>query len=194
MPTTLDGHAACDEASPPQPGQFASDLCVAAEGAARQAERLGVRVLRLRLGLVLGRGDGALPPQSLAARLGLGAVLGSGRQPMPWIHLDDVVGLIGHALHTPSLHGALNAVAPEACTQAQFAAQLAAAHGRRVHLRMPAWPLRLLAGEMATLLLDGRVVLPVAARRAGYRYRYPQLAPALADLTARAPRGLPALP
>lgn len=171
-----------DEASPPRPGEFQSDLCAAIEHEARRAEALGVRVVRLRLGMVLGRGDGAYPMLALAARLGLGAVLGSGRQPAPWIHLDDAVGMIRFAMGDERLEGAVNAVAPDMPTQARFARALAASFGRRVWLRVPEAPMRVLMGEMATLLLDGQNVVPRVAVAAGYGFRYAGLEGALAEL------------
>lgn len=173
-----------DEQSPPRPGQFQSDLCVAIEHEARRAEALGVRVVRLRFGVVLGRGDGAYPMLALSARLGLGAVLGSGRQPAPWIHLDDAVGLIRFALVEPGLSGAVNAVAPETRPQADFARAMAASFGRRVWLRMPGTPMRWILGEMSELLLEGQNLVPKAALEAGFRFRHPTLAGALADLAA----------
>ncbi len=172
----------CTEASPPRPGEFQSDLCAAIEHEARRAEALGVRVVRLRLGVVLGREDGAYPMQALAARLGLGAVLGDGRQHMPWLHRDDAVGLIRFVMETQALAGAVNAVAPEPVQQAGFTRALAASFGRRAWLRTPGWPLRRLAGEMSTLLLDGQNVQPAAALAAGYAFRFPTLRAALADL------------
>jgi uncharacterized protein (TIGR01777 family) len=174
----------CDESSPPRPGQFQSDLCVATEHEARRAEALGVRVVRLRFGVVLGQGGGAWPMQALVARLGLGALLGSGRQAAPWIHLDDAVGLIRHALAHPRLAGAMNVVAPDIPPQARFVRAMAASFGRQVRLRLPAWPLRRAAGEMSTLLLDGQNALPGVARGTGYRYRYPTLDGAMAALAA----------
>lgn len=86
-----------DETAPPRPGEFQSDLCAAIEHEARRAEALGVRVVRMRFGVVLGRGGGAY--------LGLGAVLGHGRQPAPWIHLADAVGLVRFAMAHPNLQG-----------------------------------------------------------------------------------------
>ena len=173
-----------DESGPPQPGQFQSDLCVGIERDALGAEALGLRVVCLRFGVVLGHGDGAYPAQALAARLGLGAVLGSGRQAMAWLHLDDAVGLIQHALASPDLHGPVNAVAPEGCTQAQFTRALAASFGRRAWLRVPAGALRLAMGEMSELLLGGVPMVPAAALGSGYRFRYPQLEGALAALAS----------
>lgn len=183
----VDSGEPCTEDTDPKPGEFQSDLCAAIEHEARRAEALGVRVVRLRFGVVLGRKDGAYPMQALAAKLGFGAVLGSGQQPAPWLHRDDAVGLIRFALDRDTLTGPVNAVAPDVPQQAGFARALAASFGRRVHLRMPAWPLRQLAGEMSTLLLDGQHVVPTAALAAGYRFRHPTLAGALADLAAPAP-------
>lgn len=181
--------APCTEASPPRPGEFQSDLCAAIEHEARRAEALGVRVVRLRFGVVLGLGGGAYPMQALAARLGLGARLGTGQQPAPWLHRDDAVGLIRFALGQPQLSGAVNAVAPNTPRQSDFARALAASFGRRVWLRAPAWPLRHLAGEMSTILLDGQNAIPAAALAADYRFRYPTLQGALADLAARPASG-----
>ena len=146
-----------------------------------------MRVVRLRLGVVLGRGDGAWPMLALAARLGLGAVLGSGVQAAPWIHLDDAVGLIRFALARDELAGALNAVAPDTRPQAAFTQALAASFGRRAWLRVPRAPMRAALGEMAELLLDGQNVVPRAALDAGYAFRHPSLDGAFADLAGRAP-------
>lgn len=174
----------CDEGTPPQPGVFQSDLCAAAEHEARRLEGLGLRVVRLRFGVVLGAEDGAYPMQALAARLGAGAVLGDGRQPMPWLHLDDAVGLVQWALSDSAVHGAVNAVAPEGCDQATFTQALAGSFGRRAWLRVPAAPLRAAAGEMSTLLLDGQAVWPRRALAGGYHFRYATLRQALPALAA----------
>lgn len=179
-----DADLPCDETLPPRPGQFQSDLCAAVERDAQQAEAWGARVVRLRLGVVLGRDGGAYPPQALAARLGLGAVLGSGHQPAPWVHIEDAVGLACFALAQEDLAGPVNAVAPDTPSQERFVRALAASYGRGVHLRVPAAALRLAMGEMADLLLHGRHVVPAAAARAGYAFAFPALEPALAQLAA----------
>ena len=181
----------CPEAAPAQPEQFQSALCAAVEHEARRAEGLGLRVVRLRFGVVLGREDGAYPMLALSSRLGLGAVLGTGRQPAPWIHLEDAIGLIHHALATPSLQGAVNAVAPHGVDQAAFSSALATSFDRPRWLRVPAWPLRVFAGEMSTLLLDGQFAVPDKALASGYRYAFPSLETALADLALAAPTPLP---
>lgn len=177
----VSGEALAED-GPPLPGQFQSDLCVAIEHEARRAEALGVRVVRLRFGVVLGRGDGAYPMLALSARWGLGAILGSGLQPAPWIHLADAVGLIRHGLDHKPLHGAVNAVAPETPSQADFSRTLAKSFGRGVYLRMPEAPLRWLMGEMSTLLLDGQNLVPRAAVATGYRFEFPALEQAVQDL------------
>jgi uncharacterized protein (TIGR01777 family) len=171
-----------DETAGPRPGEFQSDLCAAIEHEARRAEGLGVRVVRMRFGVVLGRGDGAYPMLALSARMGLGAVLGSGRQAAPWIHIDDAVGMLRFALAQDSLRGPVNAVAPDTVPQAQFAKALAASFGRCVWMRVPDAPMRLVLGEMSTLLLDGQNARPRAAVAAGYRFAYPRLQGAFAAL------------
>ncbi|MDA8455577.1 TIGR01777 family oxidoreductase [Acidovorax sp. GBBC 3334] len=170
-----EGGAVLREGHAPQPGRFQSDLCARIEQEALRAEALGVRVVCLRLGIVLGADGGAYPAQALAARWGLGAVLGHGRQPVPWIHRDDAVGLILHACRQPRLSGAVNAVAPVVPSQRAFAAALAASFGRGGRLRLPAWLLRAALGEMSELLLCGQRAVPVRAAASGYVFRHPTL-------------------
>jgi uncharacterized protein (TIGR01777 family) len=170
------------EDASPQPGRFQSDLCAAIEHEARRAETLGVRVVRMRFGLVLGHDGGSYPPLALAARMGLGARLGSGRQPVPWIHIDDAVALVRFALDNAHVRGAINAVAPEIIRQAAFTATLARSFGRSAFLRVPAWLLRAAMGEMSELLLCGQSVLPRTAQACGFAFRYPKLSQAAAHL------------
>lgn len=180
-----EGDGLLDEACSAQPGRFQSDLCVQIEHEARRAEALGMRVVCLRLGIVLGADGGAYPPLALAARLGLGAVLGSGQQPVPWVHRDDALGLIRHAMQHDALSGPVNAVAPHQPTQAEFTRALAASYGRRTFLRVPAWPLRLLMGEMSELLLCGQRAVPSRALASGYMFVQPTISQAMALLAAR---------
>ncbi|QIL83753.1 TIGR01777 family protein [Diaphorobacter sp. HDW4A] len=176
---TVHGSARIDESAASDPGRFQSDLCVAIEREVQLAERFGTRVVCVRPGVVLGADGGALPPQVLATRLGFGAIIGSGRQPMPWVHLDDLVGLIRHAMSEPVLHGALNAVAPGMVSQATFARTLATVHHRPLWMKMPAGALRLMLGEMSELLLDGQRVAPTKALASGYHFQHPALRGAL---------------
>lgn len=164
---------------------FQAQLCGAWEDAARRAEDLGVRTVRARIGLVLGRDGGALDSMLPAFRLGLGGRLGSGRQVMSWIHLCDLVALLRWAMADDGIAGAVNATAPEPATNAAFAQALGAALGRPALLPMPAPLLRLALGDAASLLLDGRPVLPQRALDHGFRFRYPTIEAALADILRR---------
>jgi uncharacterized protein (TIGR01777 family) len=175
-----------DETAPPQPGAFQSDLCAAWEREACAASALGVRVVRLRFGVVLGRDGGLFPALALAARLGAAAVLGSGLQPFAWVHRADAVGLIRFAIDQPALRGAVNAVAPDAPSQAAFASAVAASVGSRARLSIPARLLKLAAGEASELLLEGQAAAPRRALAAGYRFRHPRLEAAVAELAAAA--------
>jgi uncharacterized protein (TIGR01777 family) len=177
------GDALLDENAPPG-DEYQSELCVAWENAACQAEALGVRVCRLRTGIVLGRDGGALKSMLLPFKLGLGGPLGDGRQWMSWIHLDDLVGIILYLLQHETLTGAFNGTAPEPATNAAFVRALAAALRRPAFLHMPAPVVRLLVGEMAHLLLTGQRVLPARTLATGYTFRYPRLPEALAACLA----------
>lgn len=163
---------------------FQSRLCREWEEAASAAETLGVRVVRLRIGLVLGRDGGALPSLARPLRLGLGAVLGSGKQFVSWIHMEDLLRLLDLAIETPSLRGPVNAVGPQPASHAQLQRALALALRRPLWLRVPAWALRLVLGEMAQLLVDGQRVFPKRALRAGFSFQHPHLREALCELLA----------
>jgi uncharacterized protein (TIGR01777 family) len=125
---------------------------------------------------------GALPALLRPARLGLSAVLGTGKQGMPWIHMEDALRLIEHAIGDAQLHGAVNAVAPGHVTQREFQQLLASALHRPLWLRLPEWPLRLMLGEMSQLLLDGQHVLPRKCQQHGFQFQHPRLRAALENL------------
>jgi hypothetical protein len=173
------GEELLDETAPPGTG-FLADLCVAWETEAARAEALGLRRVSLRFGPVLSRRGGALALLAPIFRLGLGGRLGSGRQWMPWLHLDDAVGLALCALRDAGLAGPLNAVAPEALRNADFTRQLARAVRRPALLPVPALAVRLALGELAGELLGSRRLLPARAEAAGYAFAHPELAGALA--------------
>ena len=174
--------AELDETAPPQPGQFQSDLCAAWENEAKTLRPLGVRVVKLRFGAILGREGGMYPPLALIARLGVGTILGSGRQAMPWVHLDDVVAVLRLAIAQDSLEGAVNVVAPGLVSQAAFARSVAGS--RAICPRVPAALIAALGGEAATLLLGGQAATPRRLLAAGFRFTHPTLAGAVAALSA----------
>ena len=160
---------------------YLAEVCKAWENEAMAAEPLGIRVVRLRTGVVLDSRGGALKRMLPPFRLGAGGKLGNGRQWMPWIHIQDLVGLIQFALDRP-LRGPLNGVAPYPVVNADFTKALAAAVKRPAIFPVPAFALRLLFGEMSEILLASQRVLPKEAEAAGFPFRFAQLAPALADL------------
>ncbi len=175
-----------DEHSPAQ-AIFMSQLCQEWEQQAQRASEAGSQVTCLRFGLVLGKG-GAWPMMSLPFRLGLGGRLGSGQQWYSWIHLHDLLNIIDFALQQPTTTNTFrvwNGVAPQALRQAEFARVTAIALRRPCLLPTPAWPMRLLLGEQADLLLEGQRVYPRALSDLGFQFEYPELSQALAQLENR---------
>ncbi|MEW6542182.1 MAG: TIGR01777 family oxidoreductase [Nitrospirota bacterium] len=164
---------------------FLADLCVAWEREARQAESLGLRVVRLRTGMVLGEDGGALPRMLLPFRLFLGGPVAPGTQWMSWIHRTDLVGLIQWILRDRTVAGAVNGVAPGAVTMIEFCRTLGRVLHRPSWLPVPRFVLTLAIGELATLLTTGPRVEPAAAVRGGYQFRYSTLEPALGDILSR---------
>ena len=161
---------------------FLSRVCVAWEREAGKAEDYGLRVVRLRTGIVLGKGGGALAKMALPFKLFLGGPLGDGNQPMSWIHLEDEIGLILFLLDHPEARGAINATAPNPATMSEFCKTLGDVLNRPSWAPVPAFALRLLLGEMADMLLNGQRVLPAAAQKLGYVFQYPTLPEALRSL------------
>lgn len=161
---------------------FQSHLCQAWELAAQRAVQHGVRVCRLRAGLVFGRQGGALPQLARSARMRMALILGRGTQWLSWIHSDDLVRLIERCVDDREWSGAFNATAPEPVRQAQFARALAGRFGRAFAVRVPDRVLRLGLGEMAQLLADGQRVIPFNAASRGFEFRYSTLDAALAAL------------
>ena len=168
------------ETSPPGQG-FLSEVVSEWENAARAAELASIRVVRLRLGVVLGRG-GALAKILPPFRLGFGGRIGSGRQWMSWIHIEDAVRLMLFALDNPALAGAVNATAPNPVTNSEFTSELAHVLHRPAVFPVPEFALELLFGEMAGVLISGQRVLPKVAPAAGFQFHYPELRPALTHI------------
>lgn len=179
------GDTTLDEAAPAGEG-FLPEVCAAWEQEARAAEAFGVRVVSVRIGVVLAKGGGALARMLPPFRLGLGGHLGSGRQWMAWVHLDDVIELFLHASRSAELRGALNAVSPHPVTNREFTMALGRALHRPAILSVPRIALRLALGEMSEVLTDSARVLPRVAERSGYRFEYPHLDEALAAVLSDA--------
>ncbi|HTK94955.1 MAG TPA: TIGR01777 family oxidoreductase [Terriglobales bacterium] len=153
------------------------------EAAAQPAERKGVRVVKLRFGIVLARQGGALAKMLTPFRLGLGGKVGSGRQYWSWVALDDVVGAVRHALGNEALRGPLNVVAPQPARNAEFTQALGRALHRPTVFPMPAFAARLALGEMGeALLLSSQKVDATNLAASGYNFKYPQLEHALAAI------------
>jgi len=170
------------ESSPAGSG-FLSELTQEWEAAGSRAEDLGIRVVLLRLGVVLSGAGGALEKMRRPFRMGLGGPLGSGAQWFPWIHIDDVVGVIQWALQTPSARGAYNLVAPEQVQQRDFARSLGRAMGRPAVLPAPEFALRLTFGELADeAMLASHRARPFRLKSADFPFQWPELAPALEDV------------
>ncbi|HVE87807.1 MAG TPA: TIGR01777 family oxidoreductase, partial [Myxococcales bacterium] len=178
------GDEVLDERSGPG-GDFTAHVCSAWEDAARPAEQAGLRLAIIRIGVALHTSGGALQKMLPPFKLGLGGPLGHGRQWMSWVHRDDVVSLLLHALQSPQASGVLNGTAPEPVTNADFTRALGRALHRPAFLRAPATALRLALGEMSTLLLDGQRVVPRRTLETGFHFAYPTLDAAFAHLFAR---------
>jgi len=159
---------------------FLAEVCAAWEREAVAAEALGVRVVRVRTGVVLDARGGALARMLPPFRFGLGGRLGNGRQWMSWIHAADLAALMAFALSHP-VSGAMNGVAPEPVRNAEFTRALAGALRRPAIFPVPPFALRLAFGEMAGMLLASQRVAPQTAERAGYSFRFRELQPALED-------------
>jgi uncharacterized protein (TIGR01777 family) len=170
------------EESAPGSG-FMAEVCVAWEKEADAAAPLGIRLVKLRTGMVLGAHGGALAKMLPPFKAGMGGKLGSGDQWMSWIHLDDLVGIIQHALENP-MQGAVNGTSPNPVTNAEFTKALGHAVSRPAVVPMPAFTLKFMFGEMSEVMLASQRILPKVAEGAGYQFRYPAVEEALANVVA----------
>jgi hypothetical protein len=175
------GDRLISEDTPPTPG-FTHDLCAAWEAEALRAESRGVRVCLVRTGVVLDRSGGALAKMLPAFQLGLGGRLGSGRHYFPWIHREDIAAIYQWLLGNPAAQGAYNASAPNPVTNAEFTRALAQALGRPAVFPVPGAALKLLFGEMSELLLVSSRMVPGRLLAEGFKFRFPELGPALAAI------------
>ncbi|MGH7796891.1 MAG: TIGR01777 family oxidoreductase [Candidatus Binatia bacterium] len=161
---------------------FLSQLCLDWEGEALKAEAHGIRVAIARTGIVLDRGKGALEKMVPPFKMFLGGPLGSGKQWMPWIHIDDEIGLLLFLMENENARGAFNATAPNPVTMEEFAKALGEVLNRPSWVSVPPSALALMLGEMADMLLTGQRAVPEAALKLGYIFKFPKLADALRSL------------
>ncbi len=175
------GEETLTESSMPGRG-FLPGVCVEWEHEADQAADLGLRVAKLRIGVVLGKGGGALEKMLPPFKLGAGGVVGDGKQWMSWIHVDDLVSLLMLAIESSAMEGPLNAVAPHPVRNEEFTKVLAAALHRPAVFAVPAFALKVMYGEMAEVVLGSQKVLPKAPEQYGFQWKYPQLSGALAEI------------
>ena len=171
------------EESEPPGDDFLAQVTVGWEEEAQAAEQLGVRVVRTRTGIVLAPDGGALKRMLPPFKLGLGGPVGSGRQYMPWIHIDDVVGALLFCLDTEAASGPVNVTAPEPVPNREFAKTLGRVLGRPAVLPVPAAVLKLALGEMSLVVTTGQRAVPARLTELGYRFRHPELETALRDVT-----------
>lgn len=175
------GEEVLTESSPAGTG-FLPDVCREWEAEADRTETAGIRAVRIRIGVVLGTGGGALAQMLPPFKMFVGGQLGSGRQWMSWVHLDDVAGIMRFAIDTPSLRGPVNATSPNPVRNSEFTRVLARTIRRPALFTVPEAALKVLFGEMAEVLLGSQRILPRAAETAGYQFRFPELGPALRNL------------
>ena len=180
------GDEELDETSPAGRG-FLAEVCTAWEREALAAEELGIRVVCVRLGIVLALAGGALARMLTPFKMGAGGRLGSGKQWVPWVHIDDVVGALVHASRSTAVRGAMNAVSPHPVTNAEFTRRLGHAVHRPALLPIPKTALRIAFGELGEMLVASQRVLPRVAERTGYVFKHANLDSALAAVVA-APR------
>lgn len=162
---------------------FLANVCKDWEDTAEAVTSLGLRLVKLRTGIVLGMG-GAIAKMLPIFQVGGGGKIGSGKQWFSWIHRDDLVELIIYALQNDQISGALNATAPKAVTNEDFTVAFAKAIKRPAFLPVPAAALILIFGEGATVLLDGQRVLPHKAEINKFTFKYPEISAALAQIFA----------
>jgi uncharacterized protein (TIGR01777 family) len=178
------GDEVVDESVPGGGGDFLGEVCAAWEREAERAEELGMRVVRVRTGVVLDRRGGALARMLTPFRAGVGGPIAGGDQYMPWIHADDLVGIYLAAIDGAHWSGPVNASAPAPVTNREFSRALGHALHRPAVLPIPGAALRLLYGEMAEIVTEGQRAVPRRALELGYRFAHPDLEEALRDALA----------
>ena len=164
---------------------FLAEVTAAWEAEAVRAEELGMRVVRTRTGVVLSDSGGALEKMLPPFKLGVGGPVAGGEQYVPWVHMDDVVGAVLFALDTPAANGPLNVTAPEPVTNRELSRALGRVLHRPALAPVPGLAVKLLYGEMSTIVTTGQRAVPARLEELGYDFRRPDLEDALRDATGR---------
>jgi uncharacterized protein (TIGR01777 family) len=173
----------------PPAGDFVGETCRLWEETASQFEKAGIRTVKLRTGIVLDKYDGALARLLLPMKLYAGSAMGSGKQYMPWIHLDDLCEMYFMAICAPEMNGAFNAAAPYSVTNQEFTRCLAnVLHKPLWFPKIPSLVLKVVFGEMSSIILEGSRVSAEKIIKAGFSFRFPELKPALEDILIRMPK------
>ncbi|HEX8854034.1 MAG TPA: TIGR01777 family oxidoreductase [Thermoleophilaceae bacterium] len=176
------GDERVDETAPPARGDFLADVVVDWEAEAARAEELGVRVVRTRTGVVLSPKGGALDRMLPFFKAGLGGPVAGGRQYVPWIHVDDVANAMLFLLDNEAASGPVNLAAPEPATNLELSKALGRALHRPAFAPVPAFALKALYGEMASVVTTGVREVPKRLEELGYQFSHPALEPALRDV------------
>jgi hypothetical protein len=166
----------------PEGDDFLANLCKAWEASTEAVEAQGVRRAIIRTALILDAKEGALPRMALPFKLFVGGPLGSGKQPVPWIHLDDEVRAIRFLIENSSAKGAFNLVAPDVVTNAQFSKALGKALNRPSYFPAPGFAFKLAFGEVSMVILEGQNVVPKKLLDMGFTFKHPQVEEALRDV------------
>ena len=165
------------------PGKdFLSRLCVDWEECTKEIENAGVRTIRLRTGIVLSKSDGALQRMITPFKFFVGGKLGSGKQPFPYIHIEDLVRIIEFIFGNNSLAGAVNCVSPENISNKEFSDIVGKILHRPSLFTVPSFALKIILGEFADTILNGRIIIPAKLLDYDFKYKYPDLKSALNDL------------
>jgi uncharacterized protein (TIGR01777 family) len=173
------GDEPVDESAPAAEGEFLADVVVAWEREARAAEELGMRVALTRTGVVLSESGGALEKMLPPFKLGVGGPVAGGKQYVPWVHEDDVVGAMLFCLDNERASGPINVTAPEPVTNKELSKVLGHVLARPAITPVPGFAVKALYGEMANIVTTGARVIPARLQELGYRFRRPDLEPAL---------------
>ncbi|MEA2403758.1 MAG: uncharacterized protein QOE08_405 [Thermoleophilaceae bacterium] len=179
------GDEPLDESAPPAAGDFLSEIVQAWEREALRAEELGMRVVLTRTGVVLSPSGGALSKMLPPFKMGVGGPVAGGKQYVPWVHSDDVVGALLFALDTEAASGPLNVTAPEPVTNAELSKALGRVLHRPALAPVPALAIKALYGEMGSIVTSGARVMPTRLEQLGYEFREPELEHALRRATGK---------